>query len=78
MQHKRGDPVGVASLYFNGCLKKFIAVRSTSLKTLDDQRKRKNDLEARKIKRQEDQALYVELRDAFSKKGIPAMIIEAA
>jgi exonuclease SbcC len=48
------------------------------LKTLDDQRKRKIELEARKIKRQEDQALYVELRDAFSKKGIPAMIIETA
>ncbi|MBL8116894.1 MAG: SMC family ATPase [Anaerolineae bacterium] len=48
------------------------------LKALDDQRKRKTELEARREARRYDEALFRELQMAFGKKGVPAMIIEAA
>ncbi|MEZ4671087.1 MAG: SMC family ATPase [Anaerolineae bacterium] len=48
------------------------------LDALDKQRKRKVELEARRETRLSDQALYEELRKAFGKNGVPAMIIEAA
>lgn len=48
------------------------------LKALDALRGRKAELEARRAQGREARALYDELRDAFSKKGIPAMIIETA
>ncbi|MCC6613992.1 MAG: SMC family ATPase [Anaerolineae bacterium] len=48
------------------------------LAALASQRERKLDLEARCQQRREDRALYDELREAFGKKGIPAMIIETA
>lgn len=49
-----------------------------ALKALDDQRERKAEHEARRATRREELALYEELRLAFSKNGIPAMIIETA
>jgi exonuclease SbcC len=49
-----------------------------ALTALDDQRMRKVEIETRRQQHREDRALYEELRSAFSKKGIPAMIIEAA
>ena len=48
------------------------------LDALDKQRKRKGELEARQETRQHDQVVYDELRKAFGKNGVPAMIIEAA
>lgn len=48
------------------------------LNTLDKQRERRILVEAKQLQRRHDQQIYEELRDAFSKKGIPAMIIEAA
>jgi exonuclease SbcC len=48
------------------------------LHALDKQRTRRVEVEARQHQRREDRALYETLREAFSKKGIPAMIIETA
>jgi exonuclease SbcC len=48
------------------------------LKALDDQRERKINHEARLAIRRDERALYEELRLAFGKNGIPAMIIETA
>jgi exonuclease SbcC len=47
------------------------------LDVLDKQRQRKEELEARREQRRHDEALYKELRAAFGKNGVPAMIIEA-
>jgi DNA repair protein SbcC/Rad50 len=46
------------------------------LKALDDQAARKTDLEARQAEDRQQEALYRELRQAFGKNGVPAMIIE--
>jgi len=48
------------------------------LMAMDDLRVRKTELEARLSSRREERATYDELRLAFSKNGIPAMIIETA
>jgi exonuclease SbcC len=48
------------------------------LNALEVQRTRKADLEERLASQREQRALYEELRLAFSKNGIPAMIIETA
>ena len=48
------------------------------LDALDKQRIRKEELEERREQRRHDEALYKELRAAFGKNGVPAMIIEAA
>ncbi|MBL8160566.1 MAG: SMC family ATPase [Anaerolineae bacterium] len=48
------------------------------LEALEQGRKRKAELEARRVTRRHDEALYKQLRDAFGKNGVPAMIIEAA
>ncbi len=48
------------------------------LDALDKQRARKADLEARRERKRHEEALYKELRAAFGKNGVPAMIIEAA
>jgi DNA repair protein SbcC/Rad50 len=48
------------------------------LDALDKQRARKTELETRREARRYDEALYKELRTAFGKNGVPAMIIEAA
>ncbi len=48
------------------------------LKSLDAQAERKAQLEIRREKSRYDEALYNELKRAFGKNGIPAMIIETA
>jgi DNA repair protein SbcC/Rad50 len=48
------------------------------LDALEKQRIRKEELEDRREQRRHDEALYKELRAAFGKNGVPAMIIEAA
>ncbi|MBE2270906.1 MAG: SMC family ATPase, partial [Anaerolinea sp.] len=48
------------------------------LLALDDLRARKAELEARLAARRDERALYDELKLAFGKNGIPAMIIETA
>jgi exonuclease SbcC len=48
------------------------------LDALDKQRARKADLEARRERKRHEETLYKELRAAFGKNGVPAMIIEAA
>ena len=48
------------------------------LKALEDQRERKAELEERQAASRDERALYEELRLAFGKNGIPAMIIETA
>ncbi len=48
------------------------------LDTMDKQRTRKGELETRQQARKHDQLVYEELRKAFGKNGVPAMIIEAA
>lgn len=48
------------------------------LDVLENQRARKADLEVRRAQKRHEEVLYDELRTAFGKKGVPAMIIEAA
>ncbi len=48
------------------------------LKALDVQRIRKEELELKRDLQREERGLYEELRVAFGKNGIPAMIIETA
>lgn len=48
------------------------------LDALDKQRTRKAELETRRESKRQEQSIYEELRLAFSKNGVPAMIIEAA
>ncbi len=48
------------------------------LDALDKQRIRRGELETRQQARKHDQLVYDELRKAFGKNGVPAMIIEAA
>jgi exonuclease SbcC len=48
------------------------------LATLDYQEKQREASEADRTKLEQERAIYEELRLAFGKKGIPAMIIEAA
>ncbi len=49
-----------------------------ALKAIEDGRIRKAELEARLAIRRQDRAVYDELKLAFGKNGIPAMIIETA
>lgn len=49
-----------------------------TLRSIDDARKRKTDLEARLMAQRAERAVYDDLRLAFGKNGIPAMIIETA
>lgn len=49
-----------------------------SLDALEHQRQRHAELESRAKEKRQTEALYKELRVAFGKNGIPAMIIEAA
>jgi exonuclease SbcC len=55
-----------------------LIIARQELDTLDKQRVRRADLEAKAQKKREEEALYDALRVAFSKNGIPAMIIETA
>jgi DNA repair protein SbcC/Rad50 len=48
------------------------------LRALDSLRERRIEVEEKQAQRRIDQAIYDELREAFGKKGIPAMIIETA
>jgi DNA repair protein SbcC/Rad50 len=48
------------------------------LKALEDQRGRKAELEVRQGQKRHEHSLYDDLRKAFGKNGVPAMIIEAA
>jgi exonuclease SbcC len=48
------------------------------LDALDKQRFRKAELEVRRDSKRHEQSIYEELRIAFGKNGVPAMIIEAA
>ncbi len=49
-----------------------------ALKALDTLRAKRVETEAKQAARRHDQQLYEELREAFGKKGVPAMIIESA
>ncbi|NDJ78230.1 MAG: SMC family ATPase [Chloroflexi bacterium] len=49
-----------------------------ALTALENARQRKADLEARRVDLSERKSIFEDLRDAFGKNGIPAMIIEAA
>ncbi len=55
-----------------------VVTSQQELKALDQQRKRKSELQDRRKEMQYEQAIYTELRDAFGKNGVPAMIIESA
>lgn len=48
------------------------------LRALEQQRTRKAELEARRENKRHEEGLYNELKKAFGKNGIPAMIIETA
>lgn len=55
-----------------------VVTSQQELKALDQQRKRKAELNERRQTMQYEKAIYTELRDAFGKNGVPAMIIESA
>ena len=55
-----------------------LADAQQALKAIEDGRVRKLELEARLAERKVEKALYEELKLAFGKNGIPAMIIETA
>ena len=48
------------------------------LLAIEDMRRRYEELEARQHDLREEQSVYEQLKNAFSKNGIPAMVIEAA
>lgn len=56
---------------------RFVNVQQ-ALNSLDEQRSRKAQLEVRREKLRYDEAIYKELRTAFGKNGVPAMMIETA
>ncbi len=49
-----------------------------ALQAIEHARERKRVLEERRAAQAQEQAIYEDLRDAFGKNGVPAMIIEAA
>jgi len=55
-----------------------VSAAQQQLKALADNRKRKKEYEGRLEAAEHEEAVYQELRQAFGKNGIPAMIIEAA
>lgn len=48
------------------------------LKALEGQKKRKTELEAQRVEKKRQKSIFEELKVAFGKNGIPAMIIETA
>ena len=55
-----------------------VIIAEQRLKAIDDARIHKAELEARLMATREERAVYEELKVAFGKNGVPAMIIEAA
>ncbi|MBI5670135.1 MAG: SMC family ATPase [Chloroflexi bacterium] len=55
-----------------------LTIAQQELAAMDSQRARKADLEARCARKRHEESLYKELRAAFGKNGVPAMVIEAA
>lgn len=55
-----------------------LTIAKQNLSSLDALRTRRADVESRLSQTREDKAVYEELRQAFGKNGIPAMIIETA
>jgi DNA repair protein SbcC/Rad50 len=55
-----------------------VAEADQQLNALEYQRKRKADLQSRREETENQQLIYQELRYAFGKNGVPAMIIETA
>ena len=55
-----------------------VIIAEQQLTALERQRQRKKELQARRTDTEHQQALYNDLRQAFGKNGVPAMIIESA
>lgn len=55
-----------------------LIIAQQELAAMDSQRTRKAGLEARRALKRHEESLYKELRAAFGKNGVPAMVIEAA
>jgi exonuclease SbcC len=55
-----------------------LTIAQQELAAMDSQRARKTDLETRRARKRHEESLYKDLRAAFGKNGVPAMIIEAA
>ena len=55
-----------------------VVTAQQALKALADAREQRKDYEERRAKAAEEKAVYDELRQAFGKNGVPAMIIETA
>jgi len=73
----RREEVRHQRLAYDGAYRKLVNAQQ-SLKAIEDGRVRKLELEARRTARRVDLAIYEELKLAFGKNGIPAMIIETA
>ncbi|MEO8397178.1 MAG: SbcC/MukB-like Walker B domain-containing protein, partial [Chloroflexota bacterium] len=73
----RREEVRHQRLAYDGAYRKLVNAQQ-SLKAIEDGRVRKIELEARLAGRRVERAVYEELKLAFGKNGIPAMIIETA
>ncbi|MBE2183691.1 MAG: SMC family ATPase [Anaerolineae bacterium] len=73
-RRKEADDSGIAERIANNRL---VAAKQ-QLKALQAQRRNKEKLETQRDGLRETRSLYEELREAFGKNGIPAMIIETA
>jgi exonuclease SbcC len=61
-----------------GNARALVGAAEQKIKALGEQRRRRDDLLGRREQLSQEQGIYEELRMAFGKDGVPAMIIEAA
>ncbi len=75
--HRRESEMQQQRTQERQAMEKRTALRQ-KLHAIDDMRRRYEQLQQRQSDMQEEQVVYQQLKNAFSKNGIPAMIIEAA
>ena len=76
-EQARREEVRHQRLAYDGAYRKLVNAQQ-ALKAIEDGRVRKVELEARRAQSRVQKAIYEELKLAFGKNGIPAMIIETA
>ncbi len=76
-EQTRREEVRRQRLAHDGAYRRLVSAQQ-ALKAIEDGRIRKAELETRLTQRKVDRTIYEELRLAFGKNGIPAMIIETA
>ncbi len=76
-EQTRREEVRHQRLAYDGAYRRLVNAQQ-ALKAIEDGRVRKVELEARRAQSRVQKAIYEELKLAFGKNGIPAMIIETA